>query len=239
MKKTIIVQVLLSLLILISSCSRTLEIPNNDSAPTPNVNATSPSVKPSEPLAKPSPTREISSIIPSVVGGTPSIVAPTTASSKKLASDDSVEMGKKYLEDGDYKNAIETLDRIIANDPRNSEAFALRGKARFELQDYEGCRDDLERALELDPNNADAYYFRGIYKQNIQDSSAIQDFTTAIKLNPHNADAYFRRGSLNQNNKATALAKRDYKKALELDPNGEVGKMAKDALNEMKRVGRQ
>ncbi len=41
----------------------------------------------------------------------------------------------KYIDDGDYKKAIEELDIIISKDPDNARAFYMRGKSAFiELQ---------------------------------------------------------------------------------------------------------
>ena len=41
----------------------------------------------------------------------------------------------KYIDDGDYRKALEELDLIISKEPDNAKAFYMRGKYAFiELQ---------------------------------------------------------------------------------------------------------
>lgn len=79
----------------------------------------------------------------------------------------------KYIDDGDYKKAIEELDIIISKDPDNARAFYMRGKSAFiELQNkefdkneynarialiYSTIEYDLNRSIDIDPNIIDAY----------------------------------------------------------------------------------
>lgn len=79
----------------------------------------------------------------------------------------------EYMENGNYKSAIEALDDIIANEPNNARAFYLRGKATFiEVQNnnekssgydakkaliYSTIEYDLNKAISIDPSILDAY----------------------------------------------------------------------------------
>ena len=79
----------------------------------------------------------------------------------------------KYIDDGDYKKAIEELDILISKEPDNAKAFYMRGKYAFiELQQkdfdntkydarraliYSSIEYDLNRSIDIDPNIADAY----------------------------------------------------------------------------------
>lgn len=79
----------------------------------------------------------------------------------------------KYIDDGDYKKAIEELDLIISKEPDNARAFYMRGKSAFiELQNeefdknkydarraliYSTIEYDLNRSIDIDPNITDAY----------------------------------------------------------------------------------
>lgn len=79
----------------------------------------------------------------------------------------------KYIDDGDYKKAIEELDIIISKEPNNAKAFYMRGKSAFiELQNeefdkneydikraliYSSIEYDLNKSIDIDPNITDAY----------------------------------------------------------------------------------
>ncbi|WP_300712001.1 hypothetical protein [uncultured Brachyspira sp.] len=79
----------------------------------------------------------------------------------------------KYIDDGDYRKAIEELDIIISKEPNNAKAFYMRGKSAFiELQNeefdkneydikraliYSSIEYDLNKSIDIDPNITDAY----------------------------------------------------------------------------------
>ena len=79
----------------------------------------------------------------------------------------------KYMDEGDYKKAIEELDIIISMEPDNARAFYMRGKSAFiELQNqefdntkydarialiYSTIEYDLNKSIDIDPNIIDAY----------------------------------------------------------------------------------
>lgn len=141
--------------------------------------------------------------------------------------------GMKYLKDADYENALKSLSKAVQMDPGDSRAFAYRGKAYFEMQDYRRASGDFEKAIDLDKGNADAYFFRGLLKEKEFDETAEKDFTRAILLKPDYAPAYYRRGVILRDRGDKEKAKKDFAKAMELDPRGDAGLMAKDALEEM------
>ncbi|WIH85148.1 hypothetical protein NEI03_08060 [Brachyspira pilosicoli] len=84
---------------------------------------------------------------------------------------DSLEDINRYINDGDYKRAIEELNLLIYNEPDNAKAFYMRGKFRFiDLQKnkydyssanlsliYSNIEYDLIHSIEIDPNIIDAY----------------------------------------------------------------------------------
>ena len=79
----------------------------------------------------------------------------------------------KYIDDGDYRKALEELDLIISKEPDNAKAFYMRGKYAFiELQNenfdnakydarraliYSTIEYDLNKSIDIDPNIVDAY----------------------------------------------------------------------------------
>ena len=79
----------------------------------------------------------------------------------------------KYIDDGDYRKAIEELNIIISKEPYNARAFYMRGKSAFielkqeEYDDnkynakkiliYSTIEYDLNKSIDIDPNIVDAY----------------------------------------------------------------------------------
>lgn len=57
-----------------------------------------------------------------------------------------VEKGRKYLEDGDYRNTIKTLENAVKMDPGNKEAFTMLAVAYRKLKLFNDMRDAYEVA---------------------------------------------------------------------------------------------
>lgn len=52
-----------------------------------------------------------------------------------------------------YTEAIQWLNRIVATTPWETEAWIQRGECYFSLSEYEKAADDFKKALDLDPKN--------------------------------------------------------------------------------------
>lgn len=60
-----------------------------------------------------------------------------------------------YTKNGQFQEAKEVYDAILALRENQADAYFLRGNAKMWLSDYEGARTDFERALALEPKNYD------------------------------------------------------------------------------------
>lgn len=60
-----------------------------------------------------------------------------------------------YTKNGQYLEAKETYDAILALRGNQADAYFLRGNAKMWLSDYEGAKNDFDRALALEPKNYD------------------------------------------------------------------------------------
>jgi len=88
------------------------------------------------------------------------------------------------------------MDKEIAKNPNNVDAYFARGKAR-EYDDYKGKLADFTKVIELDPNFADAYLERADLNDsyNLPDyHNAIIDYTKYIEFDPQNGSVYYYRG---------------------------------------------
>ena len=63
------------------------------------------------------------------------------------------DLGRRYLEDGNYEEAILAFSAAIEIDPKRAEAYLGRGEAYMELGDYESALEDFEKARRRDPDN--------------------------------------------------------------------------------------
>lgn len=60
-----------------------------------------------------------------------------------------------YTKNGQYRQAEETYDAILALRENEADAYFLRGNARMNLSDFEKAKADFDRAVSLEPENYD------------------------------------------------------------------------------------
>jgi tetratricopeptide (TPR) repeat protein len=122
---------------------------------------------------------------------------------------------------GGMTQALAELDRAIALDDRNGDAYRVRGDLTREAGgSLAQAEADLTRAIALNPDDAEAHELRGvIYTSQHKFDRAIADYDRVIKLQPGNAQAWSDRGVtfylVGENQKAV----HDADEALRLDPN--------------------
>lgn len=135
-------------------------------------------------------------------------------------------LGASYLFIGDFKNAVDVLDKALALAPSDT-AYSNLGAAYYYLGDFEKAVEQYQQALDLSPSNldylnnlADAYFFiedkRDIsddYRRRVQflAEREIHDNPSSISGYIYLAISYAHFGDI-------AEAKNALKKAVELDP---------------------
>lgn len=135
---------------------------------------------------------------------------------------DRLDAGDKFLAQGEVQKAIAEYDVVIRFNPRNAQAFGMRGYAKMLNHDPDGAISDYTAAIKLGPNLPGietAYNNRGTaYQYRGDNINAFNDFDRAISINPKYASPYNGRavifeirGKLNE-----ALA--DFNKAIALNP---------------------
>ncbi|HEX2405780.1 MAG TPA: tetratricopeptide repeat protein, partial [Nitrososphaeraceae archaeon] len=58
-----------------------------------------------------------------------------------------------YLSQYNYFKAIEVFDQVIKLDPKNSQAWSMKGDSFLNLNEFENAIKCYDRCIELDPNN--------------------------------------------------------------------------------------
>ncbi len=67
-----------------------------------------------------------------------------------------LDLAKIYLLGNDTAEALDLADAVIAENPNNADALAVKAATLFRLGDTAGSVDYSKRALAIDPNSADA-----------------------------------------------------------------------------------
>lgn len=99
-------------------------------------------------------------------------------------------MGKQYLEQKDYKNAIKYFDKAILLDSNDIFAYSYRAKTYYYLKNYTQAMNDIEKSLKIMPNSV-AYGLKATLKLEEGDyKSAINLSTEALKFNPRYMKCY-------------------------------------------------
>ena len=123
-----------------------------------------------------------------------------------------------YEED---RKAAYILDRVIAKDPKNADAYLMRAKALYNLKQFAAAQGDVAQAVRLNPRLAEAHRMMGRCLEVWgKGDEAIGQYEEAIKLEPQSAMAYVDRAAatfrFHPNLQGTALQYLDA--ALKVDP---------------------
>lgn len=119
-----------------------------------------------------------------------------------------------------YEGSLELLNKILATDKNNVDAYVLRGQVKTELKDNGGAMADYNKVIKLDSNNYTALANRGHINSKLKKYDlALKDLNKAQAKQPDSASAYEYRAEIYFLSKKTELAAADYSKAISLKPN--------------------
>lgn len=104
-------------------------------------------------------------------------------------------VGRGFIIEDKYQDAIETLNILLKVDEKAHEGYFLRGIAKYNLDDLLGAEQDFTRAIETNPVYTRAYQYRAITRSRLGNyDDALRDFQDAIDLRPDLPGPYFSRG---------------------------------------------
>ncbi len=89
------------------------------------------------------------------------------------------EMAKYHYYRRDYKNALETAQKAVAVDNRNSNAYSVIGQIYFSgLRDYKQAFENFELARSLNNKDADVVYFLWATSEKLKKTQDSRQFKT-------------------------------------------------------------
>lgn len=106
-------------------------------------------------------------------------------------------LGMQAMMKGDYKGAVNQLEKADTKSPNNANVLKMLGYSYFQCGNFENSIDTYSRLIALKPSDYSAYYYRGKARQNVANDpkeslnnmrenfylAAIKDFTKAIEIN--------------------------------------------------------
>ena len=124
--------------------------------------------------------------------------------------------------------AEQYLNTALKLNPQSTEALYARGMFYQDQNQFEKAIADYDEIIKIDPNYAFAHYNKGyidlVFRKDF--NGGIENFTLAIKAKPDYTEAYYMRGKCYEGKGEAKLAKEDFSKALSIDPDFELAKVA-------------
>jgi tetratricopeptide (TPR) repeat protein len=142
-------------------------------------------------------------------------------------------IGMTYFYKHEPERAIAKFKRVLELDSKNYHALAMIGKIlSFNKEKLDDAADFLKKALQIDPEYADARFDLGrVYAQKGDMKKALGEFGAIFATEPKYAFYHYEVGRIFESAKANDNAKKEYQRALQLDPGFT---QAKEALEKLK-----
>jgi tetratricopeptide (TPR) repeat protein len=137
------------------------------------------------------------------------ILSLIVISSLKVAQAQSayVKLGQQALMDGNFKQAVEHLEKACVVDSTNANALWMLGYSYYHSENYKKAIAAYSKVVEIKPTDCSAYYYRAMARSYFARDAlttsqekeknllgAILDLTKAITINPLDIKFYQNRG---------------------------------------------
>jgi cytochrome c-type biogenesis protein CcmH/NrfG len=137
----------------------------------------------------------------------------------------------------DHQRRIATAQQVVAQDPKNLQAWIELGNDYFDTQQRQKAIDAYARALELDPQNPNVLTDQGVmYRELGQFDKAVANFEKANSIDPSHMQSLFNLGvvyayDLKQPDKAVQV----WNRIIEKNPMSPNAAQARQAIEELQR----
>jgi tetratricopeptide (TPR) repeat protein len=150
------------------------------------------------------------------------------------------ELGQAYAETGDYRSAVDALNRALELDPNQVQAYIYLGTAYLHLDNPATAADDFRRGLEYFPDSFDAnigmteiYYGEGTFgTAYLQSETALAKATNDTQR----ALAIYWRALCQEKRDEPAAAAKDWRTLLEMPADVMTAQMRQDARDHLTSI---
>ena len=142
-------------------------------------------------------------------------------------------VGMTYFYKKENERAIAKFKKVLELDPKNYRSFWMIGKIlSFDKTKLDEALKYLNQAIAINPEFADAHFDIGrIYLVRGDAKRAMAEFGMVFRTEPTYAAYHYEMGIIFERMKAPDRARKEYERALQLNPNFT---RAKDALKKLK-----
>ena len=139
--------------------------------------------------------------------------------------------GVEAIQNENYNEALDYLNKEIKENPKNGYAFAWIAAIRQHYQEYGRAITALDQALKYIPKKDKAYRIwvysnkADVYQELDEYDKAYESISSAIAADPTEKSSYEKRAQLLFEQEKFAQADMDYRKMIELDPGDVMGYM--------------
>lgn len=145
------------------------------------------------------------------------------------------QIGFAYVQEKQHAKAVESLEKVLAADPANAQIRAIAAQAALEGRMVDKARALLAQLDEERIQEPDVFFNMGVNFFNAGEArDSIAYFGKIVARDPAYVDAYYRRALAYLGQGQTAEARTDFQKVIELQPDGEMAKLARKALEQLK-----
>ena len=138
---------------------------------------------------------------------------------EEVTLDQAMELALRNHRAGDFEQATNIYEQILAFDPENAEANHLFGVMALQNGNLSAALDLISKAVAAAPDFAEAHNNLGLVHQQLkQPESAADRFRKAIQCNPAFVDAFVNLGSALDDLDDYKEAEAQFRKALSLSP---------------------
>lgn len=135
---------------------------------------------------------------------------------------------------GNYRESINTLEKCIMLNEKNSNAYVALGFSYFKEGIVKKAKEALLKALELDPENVYALLnLGGVYASTKDYVSAVNTFKKAERIDPENPKILYGLALVYKNVEDFYKASQYFKKIVNLGKEDELVELSKDQLREI------
>ena len=136
----------------------------------------------------------------------------------------------------EYQQRIAELEKIVANDPKNLQAWTMLANDYYDTDQPQKAIDAYGKAIELDPNNPNLLTDQGVmYKRTGAFDKALANFAKAQKIDPKHLQSLYNMGIIYAEDlKKPDMAVRVWNHYLELDSTSPAAQQVKKMVEQLK-----